>query len=169
MADGDLYETDILAWSEQQASALRELASRRDLPNALDLTHVAEEIEDVGLSELNGVKSRIRLILGHAIKCWADQDASNVRHWLAEVGNWQNDLADRLSPSMRQRIDLDVLWQRATRQAALDLAEQGREHAAPLSLTILATRPCPVSLNDIVSDPADPGLLVQRLEAALRT
>ena len=36
MIGADLYETDILAWSEQQAGALRELSARRDLPNALD-------------------------------------------------------------------------------------------------------------------------------------
>jgi hypothetical protein len=38
MADADLYDTDILAWSEQQAEVLRGLAGRRDLPNALDLS-----------------------------------------------------------------------------------------------------------------------------------
>jgi hypothetical protein len=47
MAGTDLYDTDILAWSEQQAEALRELAARRDLPNALDLPHVLEEIGDL--------------------------------------------------------------------------------------------------------------------------
>ncbi|GEM_PF-5947827 len=51
MADSDLYDTDILAWSEQQAAVLRALAVRHDLPNDLDLSHVAEEIEDLGLSQ----------------------------------------------------------------------------------------------------------------------
>jgi hypothetical protein len=32
-----LYETDICTWAEQQVSALRRLAIRLDLPNALDL------------------------------------------------------------------------------------------------------------------------------------
>jgi hypothetical protein len=164
MADGDLYLTDILAWSEQQAGALRELASRRDLPNTLDLTHVAEEIEDVGLSELNGVKSRIRLILGHAVKCLDEPQGQSVPHWLAEIGNWQSDLADRFSASMRQRIGMDVLWQRALRQAALDLAAQGVRQK-PL-LEQLAQAPCPLSLDDVLADPADPAALVQRLEAA---
>jgi hypothetical protein len=56
----DSYDTDILAWSEQQASVLRGLRSRGDLPNELDLEHVAEEIEDVGRSELNAAQSLIR-------------------------------------------------------------------------------------------------------------
>jgi hypothetical protein len=35
------YDEDFLAWSEQQAAALRELAGRRGLPDELDLEHVA--------------------------------------------------------------------------------------------------------------------------------
>ena len=56
-----LYEDDIYAWAQQQADALRRLATRRDLPNELDLENVAEEIEDVGRSELSRVESYIRL------------------------------------------------------------------------------------------------------------
>ena len=48
MGDRTLYDEDILVWSEQQAAALRSLASRLDLPNELDLANVIEEIEDVG-------------------------------------------------------------------------------------------------------------------------
>jgi Domain of unknown function DUF29 len=99
MSDQDLYETDILAWTEQQAAALRDLAGRRDLPNTLDLPHVAEEIEDMGQSALNAVKSFIRLILGHGIKCWADPNAPSTRHWLAEIGHRQSGLLDRLTPA----------------------------------------------------------------------
>ena len=50
MGDRTLYDEDILIWSEQQAAALRSLASRRDLPNELDLANVIEEIEDAGRS-----------------------------------------------------------------------------------------------------------------------
>jgi hypothetical protein len=164
MADADLYETDILAWSEQQAGALRQLAGRRDLPNALDLTHVVAEIEDVGQSELNAVKSFIRLILGHAVKCIADPDAPSLRHWHAEIGNWQSELADRVAPSMRRRIDLTLLWHRAVRQAELDLLEQGRDIAA---IAALRGTPCPISLDDLLAEPLEPLALVARLEQAL--
>lgn len=160
MADGDLYQTDILAWSEQQTGALRELAARRDLPNALDLAHVVEEIEDVGQSELNAVRSFLRLILGHAIKCQADPEAPSVRHWLVEIGNWQNELADRLTPSMRHRVDLDVLWGRAMRQAKLELAEHDRLSAEVLARLAAHDDACPVALDDLLADPA---ALVARL------
>jgi Domain of unknown function DUF29 len=55
--DSSIYDEDILVWSERQASVLRSLQSRRDLPNELDLEHVAEEIEDVGRSELNAAQA----------------------------------------------------------------------------------------------------------------
>jgi hypothetical protein len=167
MPDTDLYDTDILAWSAQQASALRELAARRDLPNALDLAHVVEEIEDVGQSELNAVKSFIRLILRHAAKCVADPDAPSVRHWHVEISNWQNELEGRMAPSMRRRIDLDFLWGRAVRQAELDLLEQQSDAGVIARVRASRDAPCPVSLDELLADPTEPAALVARVEQAL--
>jgi hypothetical protein len=45
----DLYEDDILLWSEHQAEALRRRAT-----NEIDWENVAEEIEAIGRSERNG-------------------------------------------------------------------------------------------------------------------
>ena len=67
MGDRSLYDEDILVWSERQAAALRSLASRRDLPNELDLANVIEEIEDVGRSEFHTVESLIENILAHLV------------------------------------------------------------------------------------------------------
>ena len=61
MGDRSLYDEDILVWSEQQAAALRSLASRRDLPNELDLANVIEEIEDVGRSEFHASRAWSRI------------------------------------------------------------------------------------------------------------
>ena len=49
----DLYDTDILLWSEQQAELLRRRAA-----NALDWDNLVEEVEAVGRSELHAL-SRI--------------------------------------------------------------------------------------------------------------
>lgn len=125
MSDTTLYDEDILAWSEQQASALRRLAGRRDLPNELDLENVAEEIEDVGRSELSTVQSLIRQILVHVIKAASTPDAAARGHWRTEVVAFHDNLVDRFAPSMAQRIDLDREWRRALRQAESALAEQG--------------------------------------------
>ncbi|HEY4175052.1 MAG TPA: DUF29 domain-containing protein [Rhodopila sp.] len=166
MADTELYDIDILAWSEQQAEALRLLAERRDLPNALDLSHVVEEIEDVGLSQLHAVNSFIYLVLSHTIKCWADPDARSLLHWHAEIGNWQTELARRLTASMRNRIDLNREWRRAIRQAVLDLKAQGGDPAA-VTAGLALDMACPLSLEDLSREPADPARLVERLAQLL--
>ena len=75
-----LYETDICTWAEQQAAALRGLASRADLPNQLDLPNLIEEIEDLGANQLGSVSSLIRLVLSHALLVAADPDADSVPH-----------------------------------------------------------------------------------------
>jgi hypothetical protein len=167
MADVDLYKSDVFAWSEQQAEVLRSLAGRPDLPNALDLFHVAEEIEDVGLNQLHAAGGFIRLIMAHAIKCWADPDALSVAHWHAEIGNWQSELARRLTASMRNRIDLDHEWRGAVRQAVLDLKAQGAERAA-VAVRLLLDTGCPLTMDDLNADPADPVSLVERLTHALQ-
>jgi hypothetical protein len=52
------YDTDFYAWAQQQAQALR----AKDW-GALDLKHLAEEVEDLRKTERRGVRSQLRLIL----------------------------------------------------------------------------------------------------------
>ena len=98
----DLYDTDIFAWSQRQAAVLRDLASRPDLPNELDLQHVAEEIEDVGASELNAVRSFLRLSFVHLIKAASIDDAEFRKGWFAEVIGFHSEILMRFSNAMRQ-------------------------------------------------------------------
>jgi len=49
------YETDVVVWANEQAALLR--SGRFD---QLDLTHIAEEIEDVGKSEQRKLASTAR-------------------------------------------------------------------------------------------------------------
>ena len=57
------YETDVVAWANEQASLIR--AGRFD---KLDLAHIAEEIEDVGKSEQRELASRMAVLLAHILK-----------------------------------------------------------------------------------------------------
>ncbi len=45
-----LYDDDIVTWADEQVAALRALAARSDLSNAVDWENVIEEIESVGRS-----------------------------------------------------------------------------------------------------------------------
>jgi hypothetical protein len=75
MGDRDLYDEDILAWSDQQAAALRRLATLPGLPNELDLKHIAEEIEDVGHGELRDAQDLLQRVLVQLVVSWAAPDA----------------------------------------------------------------------------------------------
>jgi len=114
MPDG-LYERDILSWSEHQADLLRRLA-RGERVNDVDWTHVVEEIEDVGLSELHAVESFLDLMLVHLLKVHGWPDSQSLEHWRGEIGSFQKNAARRFSPSMRHRIDVAKLYSDAVEQ-----------------------------------------------------
>jgi hypothetical protein len=146
MDGATLYDDDILAWSEQQAAALRGLAGRRDLPNQLDLANVVEEIEDVGKSEFRTVTSLVRNILVHLILLWADPDAPSIRGWRGEIATWHAELLDRISPSMRSRMELNSIWRAAVRVAVTKLADWDTEKAARAGAALTGSV-CPFDLE----------------------
>ena len=51
----DLYEADILLWSEQQRDLLRRVASGEAVNEAPDWPNIIEEIESVGNEQLHAV------------------------------------------------------------------------------------------------------------------
>ncbi len=62
-----LYETDFIAWTEQQASVLREAAARQS-NLALDWENLAEEVRDLGRAHYRAVASQIGRIVEHLLK-----------------------------------------------------------------------------------------------------
>jgi len=65
MPDGPRYDDDFYAWTQYQAEVLRSLKTR---DNRFDREHVAEEIEDLGKSERDAVRSQIRRIVERLLK-----------------------------------------------------------------------------------------------------
>lgn len=154
------YETDFFNWSEQQASALRGLARSegRRLSNLVDLENLAEEVEDMGRSELIAVRSLIRQLLIHVLKAVSDDDSESLLHWRKEVIGFHNELTDRVTPSMLPRIDLGFLWRQAIKEASAALAIHGR--------TLMSGLPgeCPLQVADILDSQFD----LERATAILR-
>ena len=62
-----LYDQDFVAWSKQQAEALR-TAARIGSNQGLDWENLAEEIEDLGISQRRELKSQIRRVIEPLIK-----------------------------------------------------------------------------------------------------
>ena len=111
----DIYEYDIQMWSEHQAQLLHRLAAGETPNETPDWPNIADEIESVGNEQLHAVTSLLVQALVHILKAQAWPQSGEVPHWLAEARRFRGDAADRYSPSMRQRIDIDRIHRRALR------------------------------------------------------
>ena len=63
--NGPDYDEDFYAWTQYQAEVLRSMPCD---DNRFDRENVAEQIEDLGKSERNAVRSEIRRIIEHLLK-----------------------------------------------------------------------------------------------------
>ena len=138
----DLYDRDALAWSERQAELLRRVA-RGERVNDVDWDHVVEEIEDVGISELNAVHLCLLQILVHLLKLRGWPELSASQHWRSEIVGFQTNADRRVSPSMRRRIDVQLIHERALRQIE-PLRYGGHTATDPPAV-------CPVTLDQLLS------------------
>lgn len=77
------YETDVIAWANEQAAFIR--AGRFDM---LDLEHLADEIEDVGKSERRELRNRMAVLLTHLLK-WKFQPERRGSSWIEMSGPMQ--------------------------------------------------------------------------------
>ncbi len=69
------YDSDIVAWAREQAALLR-----AGNFSALDIEHIADEVEDVGRSEKRELGRRVAVLLTHLLK-WRHQGALRSRSW----------------------------------------------------------------------------------------
>ena len=139
----DLYETDILEWSERQAAVLRRLAAGERVNDQVDWGNVVEEIESVGNEQVHAVGSLLMQAMAHRLKAMGWPDARDVVNWQADARRFAIDAADRFTPSMRQRLDLARIFGRALRV----LPEQ-MDGKPPLALPT----GCPWSLEELLAE-----------------
>ncbi len=112
-------EDDFHGWLLDQASALREQRH-----SALDLEHLAEELEAMAARERRELKNQLKRLLIHLLKLKAQPDARNRHHsWITSVRNAREALQDLLADSPgifageRDQV-LTECYSRAVRQAA---------------------------------------------------
>jgi Domain of unknown function DUF29 len=137
----DLYERDFHAWTQDQAATLRAWPERLR-PNALDIGHLAEEIEDLGIAQRNAVQSLCYQLLLHLLKLGHHPDQTPRSHWQSEVDEFRASLerAFEQSPSLKARRHELVggEWDRAARRFALVLRRDGHQPES-LSISLPAT------------------------------
>ena len=133
------YEKDIIVWATEQAALLR--AGKL---SALDIEHIAEEIEDVGKSEKRELSSRVAMLLSHLLK-WEYQADRRSKSWTSTIGDQRKRIALALkaTPSLRASLT-DADW---LEEAWLDARSQAR------TATGLDNFPesCPWSIDQILS------------------
>ncbi len=110
----DLYDTDILLWSERQAELLRRSAAgERVNDGELDWPNIVEEIKDVERSELRSCRSLLRQALRHMLKAEASPLSHDAPTWRADAIHFRRQAKDASTPSMRQKIDVASLYREA--------------------------------------------------------
>lgn len=154
----DLYDRDILIWSEQRAGLLRRLAIGERVNDAMDWTNLIEEVESVGRSELHARSSLLAHALVHLTKLHAWPNSQAVAHWRGEIVGFLASARRSFTPSMRQRIDLAELYA----DALFELQARSDDTGQPLSLP----QTCPFTLDDLLPGRPDTAALVATLSTA---
>jgi uncharacterized protein DUF29 len=129
-----LYDEDFLAWTEQQARALRAASHggtdlRAGGNQPVDWEHVAEEIESLGLSERRELHSQIHRIIRHLLKLAFSPASPPRQGWIDSIDD-ARDMAARVldaSPSLRRDLDAVITAEqpRGARAAIRDLERHG--------------------------------------------
>lgn len=133
-----LYERDFYAWTQQQTQLLK---SGRF--SDVDLAHLIEEVESMGIRERRELLSRMRMIVLHLLK-WQFQPQLRSSGWRGTLVGQRVELDDLLnqSPSLRSLCSdaLEHAYPHAQVEAA---AETG------LPLSTFAES-CPYTLDDVL-------------------
>jgi Domain of unknown function DUF29 len=133
------YDRDFYAWTLTQAEALRV----KDW-QALDMEHLAEEIEALGKSDRRALQSHLRILLLHLLKI-AHQRQRRLS-WLRSIRNGREAIELVLgdSPSLRRELPDCLAW-------AYPKARRGAAEETGLPLATFPER-CPWNLDQLQDD-----------------
>ena len=124
---GTTYEKDVVAWAQEQAQLLRS-----GQLSALDIEHIAEEIEDVGKEQKVALQSHFRQILIHLLKLNYSPAQDPRDGWIEEIFEFRAQAESRIEDVPSLKHYADELFARAwpqARRAAVNALERYRESA----------------------------------------
>lgn len=116
---GTAYETDVIAWANEQAALLRS-----GQLSAIDIENIAEEILDVGKSEQRELESRMAVLLAHLLK-WKFQPERRGSSWEETIDTQRSRIERRLrkTPSLKASLS-DADWWADAWDDAMDEASK---------------------------------------------
>jgi hypothetical protein len=144
MPDGPRCDDDFYAWTQYQAEVLRTMAVA---DNRFDRDNVVEEIETLGRSERDAVRSQVRRIIEHLLKL-AYSPAAEPRHgWMSSVAEARATLDDKISETLRRDAEnmLAKLY-----QDGREVAEPALRSYSETGATNKLPSECPYTLEDIL-------------------
>ena len=116
--DPSQYEADFYQWSLEQARLLRSGEWE-----AVDVEHLAEEIEDMGKSLRREWESRLKVLIVHLLK-WVFQPELRGMSWQLTIQEQRDQLHELLAdnPSLKKQMtaSLDRMYPRAVKRTALE-------------------------------------------------
>jgi hypothetical protein len=142
----DVYEADIVVWSEEQAALLRRLVAGERVNDLIDWANVVDEIESVGNEQLHAVSSLLTQSIIHRLTVMAWPEARDADNWRAEAERFGGDAADRFAPSMGRRLDVAQIYRRALRAVPATMYGDARP---PLPAI------CPWSVDELLGSESD--------------
>jgi hypothetical protein len=138
--DGSLYDEDFYAWTQEQAELLRRGPAAA---NRLDIELIAEEIEELGKSELHTVQSLCEHIIEHFLKLEFSGLEEPVEHWRDEIVEWRVQIEKKITRSIAAKIDLSERYRYVLRLL------RRFERTAPGFMARVPAE-CPYSLDQII-------------------
>lgn len=95
-----LYDKDFYAWTREQAKLIKEKAL-----DELDLTHLLDEVESMGASEIRELESRLEVLLTHLLK-WKYQPNLQSKSWQLTIKEQRHRIKRRLKkmPSLKAAL-----------------------------------------------------------------
>ena len=129
-----LYDRDFLAWTQDQADALR-----RRSGNELDWENLLEEVEGLGKQQRSELRNHLIILLVHLLK-WRAQPVRRGRSWELTIREQRKE-AERVlreNPSLKPEVETilaeayETAILRAERETRLDAGEF--PHVMPFDL-----------------------------------
>lgn len=135
-----LYETDFVEWLGRASELLKQ-----GLFNELDVENLIEEVEDLGRSQKQALRSNLRVLLMHLLK-WQYQAENRSNSWTSTIDEHRDRIHDLIedSPSLKNQL-LEVLgttYEKARKRA---FRETG------LEINTFPTE-CPYTLEQVLDD-----------------
>lgn len=102
LSNHELHDKDFYAWTKETAQLLKE-----GKINEVDVMNIAEELEDMGISNKRALISCFSVLIAHLLK-WKFQKERRGKSWRLTIKGQRLRIQDLLqeSPSLKHQIEL---------------------------------------------------------------